>query len=668
MSFLFATISLVLGLYFSRGNLVFSIIVSIAYLSFCLYRFGRKKIILFVSMFAIGIIVPIIPFSSQSGTYSGFVVEARENYILFQAGFDKYYVSSEENDFELGDYLVIEGSSQDIRFNTYESRFDFKEYLSNKGVEEEIKTLSIDRKFHSFIRTHQFKKNFLSHFDENAASLIDAFLFNEKDYSSSAISQANDLGVIYLISLSGIYLHFLFAILAYLLSLKFSRKVSQLLPFLILLPFAFFSFTKIGTIRVYAMYLLKYLNEFHFKKKRSHIELVSVLALIFVIIDYHLVYQEAFYIGFLLSILSPLIQNSIKFISKKKRKIVYPFIIRLFMLPIQVNDGNLNLLSSIFYLIILPFNFFFILISMVSIVIPFYGFVNSVGSGLTWVLEKMELINIKIPFGNWGGYFGLIYYGVFFLGIFLMESVRLRDFKNLTVFLIIVFIGSIVPLQEPLSNYVSFINVGQGDAILIKNHTHTVLIDTGGQKSFDIASESLIPFFNKNKITHLDALITTHDDFDHSGAKDSLMENFKVVNYLNKPEQFPYKVGDIELKNLNVFDGEDDNDKSLVLSMNFMHKKWLFMGDASTKVEKEIISAYDSIDCDILKVGHHGSKTSTCDEFIKATTPSEAIISVGASNYYGHPNKEVLDILTKNNVKIRRTDEEGTISYFSLFA
>ena len=197
---------------------------------------------------------------------------------------------------------------------------------------------------------------------------------------------------------------------------------------------------------------------------------------------------------------------------------------------------------------------------------------------------------------------------------------------------------------------------------------HTVMIDTGGQKSFDLAEESLIPFMNKNKITHLDALITTHDDFDHSGAKDSLMSKFKVYNYLNKPEQFPYKVGDIELQNLNVFDGKDDNDKSLVLSMTFMNKKWLFMGDASTIVEKEMISAFDSLDCDILKIGHHGSKTSTCDEFIKATTPSEAIISVGASNYYGHPNKEVLDILTKNNVKIRRTDEEGTISYFSLFA
>ena len=668
MSFLFTTFSLVLGLYFLRSNIVLSIIISIAYLGFLLFRFGKKKFILFAAMFTIGVLFPRIPFPTQTGTYSGFVVEARSNYIIYQAGFERYYVASEANDFELGDYLVCEGDTSEIKFTTYESRFDFGEYLANKGVEKELKTTSIDRKFHSFIRTQQFKKNFLSKFDENAASLIGAFLFNEKDYSSQAVSYANSVGVIYLLAMSGTYLHFLFASLAYLLALKFSKKTSQILPFLILLPFAFFSFTKVGTLRVYALYLLKYLNEFHFKKKRSHIELVSLLALIFIIIDYHLVYQEAFYIGFLLSLLSPIVQNSIKIFSKRKRRLLFMIFIRLFMVPIQVNSGILNLLSFISSFILVPYNFFFLLISMVSIVIPIYGFVNSVGSGLTWILEKMDLISIKLPFGNWGGYFGVIFYLVFFFGIFLLESGRLLSFKKTIIFLLFVLVISITPLQEPISNSVNFINVGQGDCILIKNRLHTVMIDTGGYKSFDMAEEALIPFMNKNKITHLDALITTHDDFDHSGAKDSLMQKFKVYNYLNKPEQFPYKVGDIELQNLNVFSGGDDNDKSLVLSMNFMKKKWLFMGDASTKVEKEIISAYDNIDCDILKIGHHGSNSSTCDEFIKATTPDEAIISVGAKNFYGHPTKEVLKILEQNNVKIRRTDEEGTISYFSLFA
>ena len=91
------------------------------------------------------------------------------------------------------------------------------------------------------------------------------------------------------------------------------------------------------------------------------------------------------------------------------------------------------------------------------------------------------------------------------------------------------------------------------------------------------------------------------------------------------------------------------------------------MGDASVKTEEKILEKYD-VDCDILKVGHHGSKTSTSEKFLKACSANEAIVSCGEKNYYGHPNKEVIDRLKKYNVKIRRTDEEGTICYLSLKA
>ena len=98
-----------------------------------------------------------------------------------------------------------------------------------------------------------------------------------------------------------------------------------------------------------------------------------------------------------------------------------------------------------------------------------------------------------------------------------------------------------------------------------------------------------------------------------------------------------------------------------------MSKKWLLTGDASTASENYMIGSGINIDCDILKVGHHGSKTSTSEAFIRATTPMEAVISCGATNKYGHPNKEVVDRLTKHGAKIRRTDLEGTISYVSIF-
>mgnify|MGYP003295292930 CR=1 FL=1 len=188
MSFLCATFSLVLGLYFLRNKVVFSIIISLVYLIFLFYRFGKKKFLIFISFFIAGAIIPHInlPISNDSHV-SGLVVESRDNYFIFESRLHKYYVTNENNNFEAGDYLIIEGDARDLKITNYESRFDFKQYLQNKGIQKELKPISIERKFKSFIKIHAFKTKLLSKFDENTATLISAFLFNEKDYSSNLI-------------------------------------------------------------------------------------------------------------------------------------------------------------------------------------------------------------------------------------------------------------------------------------------------------------------------------------------------------------------------------------------------------------------------------------------------------------------------------------------------
>ncbi len=669
MFLLCTTFSLVLGLYFARSSLVISILISVIYLGFILWRFGRKKFVIVCIFFGIGVLVPRIPLPSNSGPdYGGIVVEAKENYYLFQSKFEKYYVYSKDNDFEVGDKLVLKGEVQDLRFNTYESRFDFKKYLKNKGTTKEIivKECQIQRR--SIIKFRQFKSKFLSRFDQDTATLISALLFNDKDYSSDLVSSIGNNGVIYLFTLSGTYLHILFAVTNYLLFLKFSKKKSRILTFIIFLPLAFFSFTKIGTLRVYGLYALKFLNEFVFKKhKFNHLQLVSILALFFLIIDYHLVYQEAFYIGFLLSLFAPILLRSVKFLKKSKRWLMASGLFFILMMPLRVSSSYYTPFYTLRLFILIPLNLLFLVFTLLCFIMPIQFIVNGLGIAITWILEKMDTILVRIPFGDWGGTFTIIFLLVFLLLVFYLESVRIKHAKFAGLCLLAMTTISMVPLQEPISNCVYFVNVGQGDSIIIKNKTHTVMIDTGGQKSFDIAEEVLIPFMNKKKITHIDALILTHDDFDHSGAKDSLLQKFKVNNVLTEKEQFPYKIGNLEFENLNTFYFEEANDNSLVLSLDFIGKKFLFMGDASQKTEEKIMSKYD-VDCDILKVGHHGSKTSSSDQFIRNCSPKEAIISCGEKNYYGHPNKEVTDILNKYNVKIRRTDLEGTICYFSLKA
>ena len=157
----------------------------------------------------------------------------------------------------------------------------------------------------------------------------------------------------------------------------------------------------------------------------------------------------------------------------------------------------------------------------------------------------------------------------------------------------------------------------------------------------------------------------THYDYDHYGALEDLQKTYKVNQIYDYSSSYPVKMGDVTFNNYNYYgqDRTEENDKSLVLGFSILNKDFLVMGDAPTYVEKEIIKNEISVPCDILRVGHHGSNTSTCEEWIKYISPEEAIISVGKNNLFGHPNKEVINVLKKYKIKIRRTDIEGTIVY-----
>lgn len=160
-------------------------------------------------------------------------------------------------------------------------------------------------------------------------------------------------------------------------------------------------------------------------------------------------------------------------------------------------------------------------------------------------------------------------------------------------------------------------------------------------------------------------LITTHDDFDHSGAVDSLIANFTVKRYVKNYQLFPISIGGLTFTNYNIYPElwSEENDRSLVVGFKTYNYSYLIMGDAPKKIENRIIQNNSYIPCDILKVGHHGSNTSSGDAFIKYLSPKVGIISCGKKNSYGHPHKEVISVLNKYKVRIRRTDLEGTITY-----
>lgn len=669
MRILCTTIALVLGLYFLRNNIALSIIISLIYFVFLFVRFNKKYASVLLLVFIGGALIGNLRFeyNNSENSYQGMVVEVKANYFLFQSHYEKFYVYEENTDREIGDFLTIKSKVSDFKSTTYESQFSLPSYLNDKGVKRSLDSKDYQIDFANPIRIHSRKEKFLNKFDENAKVLINAILFNEKDYSTGTLDAFTNLNLIYLVSVSGIYINILFVITTYIFGLFTSKKFSEAIPIAIFSPLIVLSFPRVSILRVFFIKTLKYINDHFLNKRFSYLTLLSSLALFFLIIDFHLAYQQAYYVGFLISLLGVFVRTSLNYFPKKKRKIFQLLYVYLLIIPISVlNTNSIHIMTPLFQLMLIPFFVVLIILSIFALLnLPLIGLINPYANFLVGISKSLLRFDLSLPFmvNDW---FIFIYYALILAIIYLLESQRIGHLRNVCIALCSLMVISLLPINV-ITKGVYFINVGQGDSILIRDHNKTVMIDTGGNTKFDMATETLIPFFNKIGVRHLDLLVTTHDDFDHSGAVNSLLENFKVYNYVKEKEDFPYQIGNINLVNINYYEG-DENDSSLVFLLDFMNKKWLLTGDASIESEKSILKSGVDIDCDILKVGHHGSKTSSSEEFIKAASPSEAIISCGAKNYYGHPNKEVLDILNKYNVKIRRTDIEGTISYVSIFA
>lgn len=231
---------------------------------------------------------------------------------------------------------------------------------------------------------------------------------------------------------------------------------------------------------------------------------------------------------------------------------------------------------------------------------------------------------------------------------------------------------------------VHFIDVGQGDSTLIKCGDHSMLIDTGD----DSKGTAIQNYLQKQSITKLDYLVLTHPDADHIGGAPVIITKFQIDKVFvsnfekdNKTYQkliqaldnrrFKYstpKVGSqytLGTATITILapNGKYDNpnDSSIALIVQNGDNKFLFTGDASESAEQDILDNNTDISADVYKVGHHGSKYSTSQDFFKAISPTYAVISCGENNSYGHPHAETLNTLRTNKVKVYRTDEDGTI-------
>ncbi len=588
------------------------------------------------------------------------------------------YISYYKGDFNyhLGDYVEIDGTLIKPSNNTIPNLFNYKDYLKYKGIDYylEINDIKLYKSNNLIYKVKDKIRRIIG--NRKSKSYLYAFIFGDTSYIDKDTKLSfNKMGISHLFAISGTHITFLTILISYLYKKKkLNRYLYFVLINLIVIIYYFLTSYLVSLLRILLFFNLSFIND----KKYSNTQLFIIVTFITLIINPYYFFQTSFRYSYLISFFlikySNLVTGSY---IKKILKISILAVLSRFPITI-LNNYEINLLSIIYNLFFVPLISFIIFpLSILSLLFPFIDnlliTIINIFQSISLSLSKIDLLTFI--FMKPSILVIIIYY------VLLIITMKKRKIGIIVVLLIIIYYNINDIRKE---KYLLTLDVDEGDSLILKNNNKTILVDTGGKVGKNY-SDNTINYLKSKGIRKIDYMILTHGDYDHMGEAINIINNYKVDNVvfncgpindleqdlideLNKKKIEYYsclkelKVNDIKLEFLNAKTYDNENDNSNVIYTVINNYKILLMGDASSNKEQDIINnKYNLSNIDILKVGHHGSNTSSSNCFINKTNPKYSIISVGKNNKYGHPNKEVLSNLS--NSIIYRTDLNGSILF-----
>ena len=511
------------------------------------------------------------------------------------------------------------------------------------------------------------------------------FILGDSSYiNDDILNSFRTNGISHLFAVSGMHITLLSTLLLTILNKLKKSNINLLFVILFLLFYMFLTNFTPSVIRATFLFVFLTLNKL-LKLNMSTIKIFLIILLINLIINPYNIYNIGFKFSYVISFYLILFN---KIINRYKnyfvKLFVTSFISFLASIPILINNyftiNIMTIVNNIIFvplisLIIFPFSLIIILIPKFDTI---FKLLINILENLTCFIDnfKIEIVLCKVNI-----FIIILYYIII---SFILYKLYKKNYMYLILIILILFIHSNINYIKK-SSFITFMDVGQGDSLLIYlgNNKGNILIDTGGKYNYNI-SKGVINYFKSKGIKNINILIITHGDYDHMGEAINLVNNFKVekvifncgefndlenelIKVLDK-KKIPYyccikelNIADNKLYFLNNKDYGNENDNSNVIYTEINNHKFLFTGDAGIEVEEDLIEKYNLQDIDVLKVGHHGSRTSSSQKFIDEIKPKYSIISVAKNNRYGHPNKEVLDNLKDS--KIYRTDQDGSIMF-----
>ncbi|OLP65517.1 hypothetical protein BACPU_16050 [Bacillus pumilus] len=560
------------------------------------------------------------------------------------------------------------------------------------------------------------------HVPKSSVGIVQALIFGDRELIDPDILKDYQLlGIIHLLAISGLHVQVLLGCLFWcMLRVGMTRETARILMLCVLPVYVCLAGAAPSVLRACLMaglYIM--ITSLPKRMKQPSAMVLSVTFLLLLAIQPLYLFDIGFQLSYVVTFF---ILLSARILSKAKHAVgqlfLISFVAQLASLPVLLYHFQqfsllsvpLNMIFVPFYTsIVMPASFLFFMIASVYLplgqtLFQLLDVVIQLSHHLSAHLAEYSGLNLIFMKSSW--WHMLLEVAAITYLLFILEcKTSMKSYVAPILCLISVFaIHYLTPNVHPQGE-VTMLDVGQGDSLFIqlpyrKGH---LLVDTGGRLTFEqepwkkrrkvstIGDQTLIPFLNSKGIAKLDVLILTHADQDHMGEAARLIKRNKVKR-LAVPKGFVRSLEDAQMvkdaaeKGIHIDELErgdtlkvggqhfevlhparnqvtSKNNDSLVLAFTLGGKRFVLTGDLEQEGERDIIDAYPHLRADVLKVGHHGSKGSTSDEWLLHLKPTYALISAGEGNRYQHPHQEVMEKLNKNKMRVFRTDVDGSVTY-----
>lgn len=590
-----------------------------------------------------------------------------------------YFKSNQKNkvkDLKIGDKVKVLGTITKPRTPTTKNLFDYSFYLKKQGIYQlitinEIKIIKSSTKLFDRIKNVLNKK--ATH------PYMQAFLLgNDEKIEEEVRLSYQENGISHLLAISGMQFYLIAnTILRILKKIKVHKKTSYLITFIIIFLYFFVLDLNASILRGVLFFFLFSINKvWRLNLPKNRLIVFSII--ITMLINPYFITEAAFWYSFIISI------GLLSFFQEKTsywKSLWYSSVLS-FLLSIPISlyyFYQVNVLSIVYNLFYIPYvNIVVFPLTIIAFLIPI---IEPLYQLSITILEQSSLLLSKIEIGKF--IFPKVNIFIYFMEfLFLLVYLKKKQ-KKVLIILITLFLGHYLSSYLK-QDFIKMIDVGQGDSALLYSKGEALLIDTGGNiySEDSVAKYKIIPLLKSLGIKKLKFALLTHGDYDHMGDIFYLNNNFKIekikINLGSKKEiekeiskwkktskskqDEIITLGNFKIVELNKAWQEENTSSSIYY---VMHKNLniLFLGDATKISEKYIVKNYN-LKPDIIKLGHHGSNTSTSTKLLKELSPKLTIISVGKNNRYNHPSKEVLLKLEKYNIPNLKTKDVGTITIY----